>query len=191
MATQPHSSQSASATARVVISAQVNNSVFSIAVSIGELHVKWPPRLTVALGLAVALAWLTPSSAQAVNKCTGADGKVTYQDALCNSSGSAEKLKYLGSQASNDHAGRVKKMLAQCEAFIRNVPGWKDKYSLQIDSLQRGQFTTLVRDGKTIAVVAYTASVNGKNSYGGYVGAKPAVCYVDAGETRVIDVVVL
>lgn len=83
MAITPHSNQSIDAPARVVISAQVNNSVFSIAVSIGELHVKWPPRLTVALGLVAALAWLAPGSAQAVNKCTGADGQVAYQDAPC------------------------------------------------------------------------------------------------------------
>lgn len=72
--------------------------------------------------------------------------------------------------------------------YIRNAQVWKDRASLQIDPPVRGQFTTIVKDGKTQAVVQYLTTVNAKNSYGGYVGAKPAVCYVNAAETRVLSV---
>ena len=40
---------------------------------------------------------------------------------------------------------------------------------------------------KTIPVIQYLADVNAKNSYGAYPGSKPAICYVDMGETRVLD----
>lgn len=92
MATTPHSNQSQSTPHRhqVVLSAQVHNSIFSIAVSIGEINVRWPPKLTVVAGVVSALLWLLPGDAKAVNKCTGTDGAVVFQDAPC--SGRGESL---------------------------------------------------------------------------------------------------
>lgn len=94
MATTPHSNQSQSTPHRhqVVLSAQVHNSVFSIAVSIGEINVRWPPKLTLVAGVVSALLWLLPGDARAVNKCTGVDGRIVTQEAPCPPDPSAKEL---------------------------------------------------------------------------------------------------
>lgn len=138
--------------------------------------------------VATLFAMALHPAAWAVNKCTGADGAVTYQDAPCATAAQPEKLRFLDRQTSQVHTERTNKMAEACVQYIRNAQVWKDRASLQIDPPVRGQFTTIVKDGKTQAVVQYLTTVNAKNSYGGYVGAKPAVCYVNAAETRVLSV---
>ena len=94
MASRPHSNQSVDAPGRVVNRSKLNNSLLSLAVSTGGLRIKLPHRLAAALGLAAALVcWLAPGPAQAINKCTGADGKVTFQDGLCAGQGEAITVK--------------------------------------------------------------------------------------------------
>ena len=80
------------------------------------------------------------------------------------------------------------KAAALCESYLRTVPAWKDAQSLRISDVVRIGFTTRQLHGTSLAVVQYGAMVNGKNSYGAYAGAKPAMCYLDPNETRVLDI---
>jgi hypothetical protein len=87
----------------------------------------------------------------------------------------------------SEFAQRVQSMKNLCAEMIRNVPTWKDKESVRIDGPYRGKATTIILHDQTIAVMQYLANVNAKNSYGAYGGEKPAACYVDMGEIRVLD----
>ena len=130
-----------------------------------------------------ALALAAPS--WAVNKCTGADGKVTFQDAPCTSE-KAEQVKIF----KNDPQPQAirHKAIALCEEGIRAVGMWKDPDSLKISDVVRIGFTTITLHDARTMVVQYGANVNGKNSYGAYTGNKPAVCYLDQTETRLLRV---
>lgn len=138
--------------------------------------------------IAAALLAVLCTQTWAVNKCTGADGKVSFQDAPCTANATGKTVKIWSEQAPVEHGERVQAMKAQCEAMLRNVPSWKDKDSLKFIGFFRGKATTITIDGQPLMVVEYLTRVNAKNSYGGYVGEKPAICYANIGETRILDI---
>jgi hypothetical protein len=128
---------------------------------------------------------LATSPVWAVNKCTGAGGKVTYQDAPC----TTDKSEAVHIFKSDPQPPAVRqKALALCEEGIRAAGMWKDPDSLKISDVVRIGFTTITLHDARTMVVQYGASVNGKNSYGAYVGSKPAICYFDQTETRLLSV---
>lgn len=137
--------------------------------------------LTDLLATLCAPAW-------AVNKCTGADGLVMFQDLPCSGSGASKTIKIWSKQVPEEHGDRVQRMKTQCEMLLRQLPAWKDKDSLKFDGFFRGKATTLAVDGQSVMVVEYLTRVNAKNSYGAYVGEKPAICYANIGETRILDI---
>lgn len=86
-------------------------------------------------------------------------------------------------------AAREGELAAICMDAIRMLPAWKDRDSLKIARPQRAAAGT-ARDvnGRRMAVVPWYGHVNGKNSYGGYVGDKLANCYFDSTESRIVDI---
>ena len=67
--------------------------------------------------------------------------------------------------------------------------GLFDPMSAQITPVIRSEaaeVTTDTGNTKYLAVVAYTTTVNAKNRYGAYVGAKHFVCYFDLKEDRLL-----
>lgn len=140
-------------------------------------------------------AWLTASlmmaaasPAWAINKCTGPDGAVVFQDAPCSLTTKSEEVKAYAGKGS---PGLNSKGATLCETHWRSEPDWKDPDSVRITNIRRSGFTTIKLHDASIIAVAYIADVNAKNSYGGYTGRKPAICYLDQSETRVLDVVTL
>lgn len=130
-------------------------------------------------------AMLSTAPAWAVNKCTGTDGKVVFQDAPCTS----EKAETVRIFKSDTQPNAVRdKAVALCKAGIQAAGAWKDPDSLKISDVVRIGFTTITLHDAPQMAVQYGASVNGKNSYGAYVGSKPAVCYLDQTETRLLSV---
>ena len=134
------------------------------------------------LGVAVSLC----GPAWAVNKCT-VGGKTVYQDAPC--AGDGHKVDTTSAGPSNaDVAAAAGAAAALCETALRKAPAWKDPDSVQISDVVRVGFTTIQLHGTTLAVVKYGATTNAKNSYGGYVGQKPAFCYLNGTATKVLDI---
>lgn len=132
----------------------------------------------------ICAALLMAAPAWSVNKCTDPSGKVTFQDAPCTSEKS-ETVRIL-QHGTQPQAVRQKAM-ELCEAGIRAAGGWKDPDSLKIEVVRMG-FTTINLHDVSTMVVQYGASVNGKNSFGAYTGSKPAMCYFDQTETRLLSV---
>lgn len=91
------------------------------------------------------------------------------------------------SEPNNQHKARTENIKAECDRWIRSLPGWKDPDSVKHDGIFRGKQEVRNIHGTPLIVVPYYASVNAKNSYGAYAGARPYVCYANQGETRIID----
>lgn len=142
--------------------------------------------LWIQVALVLCAGWLAAPS-WAVNKCTETDGKVVYQDTACSAnSADAEQIKIFKSAPQSPIIRR--EAIALCEQGIRAKGAWKDPDSLKIDDVVRIGFTTITLHNAPTMVVKYGAFVNGKNSYGAYVGRKPALCYFDQTETRLLSV---
>jgi len=128
----------------------------------------------------------------AVNKCTGADGKVSFQDAPCAIGGSGNAVKIWSDQAPVEHGARVQAMKSQCEAMLRNVPAWKDKGSVKFSNVHRGKVTSIRLDEENpfseVPAVEYLTQVNAKNSFGAYTGDKPAICYANSVESKILRI---
>lgn len=133
----------------------------------------------------LATVLLAAAPAWAVNKCTGADGKVTFQDTPC----TGEKAETVKIFKSDPQPPSVRhNAVTLCEEGIRASQNWKDPDSLKISDVARIGFTTITLHDARTMVVQYRANVNGKNSYGGYTGNKLAICYLDQTETRLLRV---
>lgn len=74
---------------------------------------------------------------------------------------------------------------ADCRTWITRVPAWKDRDSLKIGPISRGD--TQTRDGRVVR--AYYSLVNGKNAMGGYAGERPFVCLADEAAAQVVALV--
>ncbi len=85
---------------------------------------------------------------------------------------------------------RTEAMKAECREWISRVPQWKDRDSLKMGDIVRGKLQTKTINGSTQRVWMYGTMVNSKNSMGGYVGEKPAICWVNEAETKVLDLYV-
>lgn len=144
-------------------------------------------RTTTAMALMTGAALTASASASAqVYKCPDASGRTVIQQIPC---AGGEKMKVPSTGATNaDVADTRSKAIALCEAALRSAPAWKDRDSVRISRLSRVGFTTVQMHGTTLAVVQYVAAVDAKNSYGAYGGDKPAYCYLNGTESKVLDV---
>lgn len=138
----------------------------------------------------IALTCFAVSPVWAVNKCTLPDGSVALQDLPCGGVAKSEAVQtYAGQGGAQQQDARAQKAVTLCESAWRNVPNWKDPDSVRISNVRRTGFTTINLHDTSIMAVRYVADVNAKNSFGGYVGGKTAMCYLDQSETRVLNVI--
>ncbi len=76
---------------------------------------------------------------------------------------------------------RIAANMATCERETR--ASMKDPEAAKIKDIKRSGVSQQYHRGKTFAGVTYTMNVNGKNSYGGYVGERLYSCVFDSTET--------
>lgn len=81
---------------------------------------------------------------------------------------------------------RVEAMKSACAAWLRTVPAWKDRDSLKIGNVVRGKHEVIDLHDVPVVVVSYLTTINGKNSYGAYVGERLAVCYANEHENKIL-----
>ena len=65
----------------------------------------------------------------------------------------------------------------------------KDPYSAVVSVVtDKPRFTTIEYANTPMVAKEYVVSVNAKNSYGAYIGAKPYFCYLNESESNVLAV---
>jgi len=117
--------------------------------------------------LAVALG-LTASHAQAINKCIGSDGRVSFQEFSCAPNEKSEKL---GRQDAS--GGKYVRSIINTEALQRfTEEQLKDLVRTSLKDPESANFKNLrvMSNGRALC-----GDVNAKNSYGGYTGFKAFV----------------
>lgn len=127
----------------------------------------------VALALSAAPAW-------AINKCTGADGKVVYQDQPCASTDKAQeiKVKTAPPAAANSTGGKqmpftVLPLDPDAAQNIANADVELAKHRLKDPDSAKFESVRVFRFKAMDNIVQMTCgNLNAKNSYGGYVGSK-------------------
>jgi hypothetical protein len=117
------------------------------------------------------------SDAKPIYRCNGAPSQTQCES----------DAKTIALQAKPVDVDRVEAMKAACIQWLRTVPDWKDRDSLKFGSVVRGKFDVKTINGSSTVVVNYITSINGKNSYGAYIGEKPAVCYANEQETKILS----
>lgn len=109
----------------------------------------------------------TPVFGQMVHKCPGQDGKPVYQQTPCaGETGTALKIE-TGKASTTRKA--TDEETAQCLDAIKIIYKYKDPDSLRIEG---GAFVNVYPSCRKEILF----SMNGKNSYSAYAGAKPATC---------------
>lgn len=100
-----------------------------------------------------------------VHKCPGPDGKPVYQQTECaESAGTALKIET--GKASETRKATLEEV-EQCLSLIKIAYKYKDPDSLKLDG---DAYVSIYPSGRKEILMR----INGKNSYGAYVGAKPA-----------------
>ena len=131
-------------------------------------------RVVIAIGLALVAG---AASAQHLYRCGS-----TFSQTPCGPD--AKQVSAAVPQPSGPVDPEVRvKIEDDCRRWIVGVPQWKDRESVRIGTIYRG--ANQPRDGRVLR--AYHVSVNAKNSYGGYQGERPFVCYADEASAKVLD----
>lgn len=102
-----------------------------------------------------------------VHKCPGPDGKPVYQQKECAESAGAT-LKIETGKPSETRKATMEEV-EQCLSLIKIRYKYKDPDSLKLEG---DAFVSIYPSGRKEILM----SINGKNSYGAYAGAKPAYC---------------
>lgn len=133
----------------------------------------------------------SPAFGQPVYKCSGPDGKVIYQEKPC-SEGAGTVLEIETGNRKEPEKTVRKTIEEEIQDALRNEPPheirratndeeneclesiksysqYKDPESVRVEGLS---FMSIYQDGS--AQISF--SVNAKNGFGGYAGAKPAIC---------------
>ena len=119
------------------------------------------------LMLSLALVSGPVIAGQTVHKCPGPDGKPVYQQNACSDGAGAELNIETGRPSQSRRA--TQEEIDQCLQLIKIRYNYKDPESLRVEG---ASVMAIYPSGRKEILL----SVNGKNSYGGYVGAKPAYC---------------
>lgn len=117
--------------------------------------------------LSLILAAGPVTAGQTVHKCPGPDGKSVYQQNACNDASGTELNIETGRPSQSRLA--TQEEIDQCLKLIKIRYNYKDPDSLRVEG---SSVVAIYPSGRKEVIL----SVNGKNSYGAYVGAKPAVC---------------
>ena len=110
---------------------------------------------------------VTPAIGQTVHKCPGPNGKPIYQQTECADATGTDLKIETGKPSTTRKATDAE--AEQCLTAIKSIYKYKDPDSLRIDG---GAFVNVYPSGRKEILF----SMNGKNSYGAYAGAKPAIC---------------
>ena len=117
--------------------------------------------------LVILVLITTPAFGQMVHKCPGPDGKPVYQQKECAESAGAT-LKIETGKPSETRKATLEEV-EQCLSLIKIRYKYKDPDSLKLEG---DAFVSIYSSGRKEIIM----SINGKNSYGAYAGAKPAYC---------------
>ncbi|MDG4595473.1 MAG: hypothetical protein P9F75_07235 [Candidatus Contendobacter sp.] len=123
------------------------------------------------VGLAL-LPLFAAEAGQTVYKCPGPDGKLIYQQNECGDGKGADMKIETGSPSEARVA--TDDEVAGCLSLIKIAYAYKDPDSLRVEGLA---VASIYPSGRKEVMF----SLNGKNSYGAYAGAKPAYCRYKAG----------
>ena len=75
-----------------------------------------------------------------------------------------------------------------CKAAVPRMLTLKDPYSAVVEVAETPRIAAITYANTPMMAKEYLVTVNAKNSYGGYVGAKPYFCYLSQNETNVLGV---
>ena len=131
---------------------------------------------------------LATTNAYAVNKCTNADGSVSYQEAPCQRGAKTGSLDVPQMKPAKAPEGEeLERKKSQCAEAVKHGVLWKDPDSVKLGSVIR------VGSGQSLkpslgTVIRYGVEVNAKNSYGGYTGKRMAFCEFDLSEKSIVNV---
>lgn len=128
----------------------------------------------------VLLLTSTTLPAQEAYKCK-VGGATVIQDTPCKVVGPVPAIPDL--PASEETIARA---AALCEAAVRHK--MKDPAAAKITDIHRSRTDRWCTKPTTTQVRYYWMTVNGKNSYGAYVGEKPYRCALDMSETLVLGI---
>lgn len=133
------------------------------------------------LTLAALLALPFAVQAQSIYKCGS-----TYSQAPCGADakqiGRAPDVPPVAPPDFPPPAERLSANIATCERETR--ASMKDPAAAQIKDIARSGVSLQYHQGKSFYGVTYMMNVNGKNSYGGYVGERLYSCVFDATEAK-------
>ena len=128
----------------------------------------------------ISLMLISPLIAQEAYRCK-VGGSMLIQDTPCKVVGPAPAIPDL--PASDETIARA---AALCEAAVRRE--MKDPTAAKITDIHRSRTDRWCTKPTTTQVRYYWMTVNGKNSYGAYVGEKPYRCALDMSETLVLGI---
>lgn len=129
----------------------------------------------------LALALAGPADAQQLYKCGN-----TFSQQPCGADATVIPSAGVAQPTGPVDAATQRAIEADCRSWVTRVPPWKDRDSVKVGTIFRSDAVS--RDGRLVR--AYRVMVNGKNSYGGYEGERPFVCYADEKTAKVVDLYV-
>ena len=132
-------------------------------------------------------AYSIPSSAQVYKSSSG--NKTVFSDKPCGVD--ATKIQAGGNSAAsaNPAGGGPKEAGAQnCKTGARKYIVTTDPESIRIGETTGGEMEVLDHADTNIAARRYSVNVNVKNTYGGYVGEKPVICFTSQDGLRILKV---
>jgi len=138
--------------------------------------------------LVFALLLSTAANAQAYRCNVG--GKMVIQDMPCGGAAPREatpQSAVLTSSPSND-GGPIEAGKALCREQGPQRIAWKDPESVRIGNVYGGKMMVVDLGGVKTGGRQFFVEVNAKNSYGGYVGKKPLICYTSQDGNRILKI---
>lgn len=121
------------------------------------------------------------------------NGQVVYQETPCYlTARPADRAPPAAASAAPEpatqSAGPIEAGKQLCRSQASSHVAWKDPESVRIGSVYGGQMTVIDLGSVKTSGRQFFVDINAKNSYGGYVGQKPLVCYTSQDGTRIVKV---
>ena len=134
----------------------------------------------------------TAAVAQGAYKCRSGSGHV-YQDSPCPESARRSESMPAGAiaaapESAAQSAGPIAAGKSLCRELAPKHVAWKDPESLRVVDAFGGKMDVVDLGGVKTAGRTFYVEVNAKNSYGGYVGQKPLICYTSQDGLRILKV---
>jgi hypothetical protein len=146
------------------------------------------------ISLAVLAIFLTSTAAfaQSAYKCKSGKGYV-FQESPCPESARRSESMPPGAiaaapESAAESAGPIEAGKQLCREQAPAHVAWKDPESLRVGSVYGGKMAVIDLGSVKTSGRQFFVDVNAKNSYGGYAGSKPLVCYTSQDGTRIVKV---